>query len=228
MGRFPICTIGLGTSSAYPRSRIPAPPQKRTTFMAYLRLLIDRYLWNRHDKAAAPLSNEPQLLHDLVFQVPGQDHDILGLGLTDPVRMMNRNTATRQESPLLVRAAIHCVLDQILTDAAVMQQSGALARRAIAGYLLALHRCREQKIDQCELRFLHLLREAIATFRLVESGSGFVGQHLAHVWLDGMGLALGSARIDAERSTVRSQFLHVEHSQSVRLHDLDRAEQREV
>ena len=33
MGRVPIVTIGLGTSSAYPLMRIPAPPQNRTTFM---------------------------------------------------------------------------------------------------------------------------------------------------------------------------------------------------
>src|SRR5437667_8879222 len=101
IGRVPIVTMGLGTSSAYPLSRMPAPPQKRTTFITHL-CSIDGDFRNGHDEAAIPLSYELQLLHDFVLQVPGQDHDIVWLGLANPVRMINRNVRAWQESPLLV------------------------------------------------------------------------------------------------------------------------------
>src|ERR1700679_1639638 len=132
--------MGLGTSSAYPLSRMPAPPQKRTTFMTYLSpaASVDSHSRNRNDKTPAPLANVPQLLHDFVFQIPREDHDIVGLGFANTIGVVDRYVGARQVSGLLVRTAIDGVFDQIFSDAAVMQERGALARRPVTGHLLAL------------------------------------------------------------------------------------------
>src|SRR5580692_5608261 len=110
-GRDPIVTIGLGTSSEYPLSRIPAPPQKSTTFISYP--LIHRDFRDRDNELAAPLANELQLLHDFFFQVPRQYYDVARFGFSDPVGMINRNMRARKEPPLFVRTAIDRVFDQV-------------------------------------------------------------------------------------------------------------------
>src|SRR5579859_3552196 len=100
---------------------MPAPPQKRTTFITFSTSRSkDGYLRDRHNKAAAPFADVLHLLHNLDCQIPGQDHDIVWFGFTDPVGMINRDMSTRKESPLFIRAAIDGVFDQVLSDAAVM------------------------------------------------------------------------------------------------------------
>src|SRR5438309_2155356 len=121
--------MGLGTSSAYPRSRMPAPPQNKTTFMVYPLLidLVNGHFGNRHHETSAPLANVLQLLHDFVFQIPRENHHVVGSGFADAVGMMDRNVRPRQESSLLVRAAIHGVFDQVFPNAAIMEKGRALA-----------------------------------------------------------------------------------------------------
>src|SRR6478672_10144509 len=111
MGRVPICTIGLGMSSAYPLSRIPIPPQKSTTFIAYLRRseLVNSNFRDGYNEAPAPFANKLQLLRYFIFQIPGKNNDIVRLSLSDPVRVVDRVMRARQIAPLLVRAAIHRV-----------------------------------------------------------------------------------------------------------------------
>src|SRR5215467_12852990 len=77
---------------------------------------------NGHNKAPTPLPDKLQLLHDLVFQVPGEDDYIVRLRLSNPVGMMDWNMTARQEASLLIRASVHGVFDQVLADSAVMQQ----------------------------------------------------------------------------------------------------------
>src|SRR6202041_54316 len=101
MGRVPIGTIGLGTSSTYPLNRIPAPPQKRTTFMHSPCISsIDGYFRNRDNQTPAPLAYVLQLFDYFVFQIPWQDQNIVRLSLANMVRMINRNARSRQEPPL--------------------------------------------------------------------------------------------------------------------------------
>ena len=55
---------------------------------------------NRHDEPASPLPNEMQLVDDFILQVPRQDYNIVRLGLTNPIGMINRNVAARQKPAL--------------------------------------------------------------------------------------------------------------------------------
>src|SRR5262249_9259772 len=46
-----------------------------------------RNFGNGHDKAATPLADVLQLLHDLIPQIPGQNDDVIGPRFADAVRM---------------------------------------------------------------------------------------------------------------------------------------------
>src|SRR6202012_763464 len=154
---------------AYPRSRIPAPPQNRTTFMAFLPSLLDGRCRDWYDETPTPLSDILQLLHDFVLQIPRQNHNIVRLGLPNPVGMINRDVSARQESTLFVRAAIDRIFDQVFADSAIVQQRGAFSRRSVPGHGLAFPRGSNQEVQQRELSSSHLSGEPFITFERVES-----------------------------------------------------------
>ena len=58
-------------------------------------------LGNGNDETAAPFPNKLQLLHDFVFQVPGKNDDVIGLGFANAVRMINRNVTAGRKRPCL-------------------------------------------------------------------------------------------------------------------------------
>src|SRR6202034_4101516 len=144
--------MGFGTSSAYPRSRIPLPPQKRTTFMKSpilfrVVLLVDRNSWNGHHKPTSPFPNVVQLPHDFVLQVPRQDDDVVRFSFADPVRVINRYAAARQESALLVGTSIDGVLNEVFADTAVVEQRRTLSGRTVSCHRLAVLRGLKQKVE---------------------------------------------------------------------------------
>src|SRR5690349_1411064 len=115
----------------------------------------DCKFWNGHDEAAAPLADKLQLLHDFVFQVPGKDHYVVWFGFPDTLGVINRDVAARQETPLLVRAAIYRVFDQILADTTVVQQSGALAWGSVARHRFSLARSAQQELQERDFGLFH-------------------------------------------------------------------------
>src|SRR5580700_1567539 len=132
-GREPMVTMGLGTSSEYPRSLMPSPPQNSTTFILDP-FSVDRHFGNRHDKATAPLADVIELRHDLGLEIPGQYDNVIRLGFGDPVRMVNRDVAAGQVPALLIGTAVDGELNEILADPAVVDQGGAFARRTVSSY----------------------------------------------------------------------------------------------
>src|ERR1700691_4002761 len=102
--------MGLGTLSEYSRSRIPMPPQNRTTFIASpLRLCFlvsfaygpafSHHLDFRYGdhESAAPFANVRQLRRDLIPQIPGKDQDVIRPGLADSLRWEDRNVSAGQK-----------------------------------------------------------------------------------------------------------------------------------
>src|SRR5579863_10512467 len=108
--------------------------------VAFFKFLLDGKFWDRHNEASTPLANELQLAHDFVFQIPGENDHVVGLGLGDTILLIDRNLIAREEPPLLIRTAIDRVFNQVGADATVMQQRGALPWRAISRDLLAFSR----------------------------------------------------------------------------------------
>src|SRR3984957_18268773 len=174
-GREPIVTMGFGTSSEYPRSLIPAPPQNSTTFILATSVTnsANRNFRDGDYEVAAPFPNVLQLFHNFIFEIPGKNDHVIRFCLANPVRMIDRDMSTGQESALLVRTAIHRVLDQILANTAIMQERCTFSRSSVSRNRLALSRCLEKKFDESELCFASLFREASITGRRIESGSFF-------------------------------------------------------
>src|SRR5580704_17494365 len=101
MGRYPIWTMGFGTSSAS-RIRKPWPPQKRPTFIrtvspneesvtqnpsaGELKSWVHLHRWYRNHELAVPLTDVGILFHDLFLVIAGQNQQVVGLGLPDAIR----------------------------------------------------------------------------------------------------------------------------------------------
>src|ERR1700685_1388588 len=115
---------------------MPAPPQNKTTFMAGLLRSASEYfhLRNGNHKTPAPFAYKLQLFHDLLFQIPGKDDHKIRLSFANLVGMIDGNMRARQKTALFVRAAIDCIRNQILADAAIVKKRRALAGRAISRY----------------------------------------------------------------------------------------------
>src|SRR6266850_7300308 len=184
--------------------RIPRPPQKSTTFMASSFFRQGSGEWSRvhfhlgdgYDELAAPFADVRHLLHDLVPEIPGQDQDVVRLGLADPVWVEDRHVGARQELALLVRAAIHRVVEEVRPDAAVVQQGVALAGCAVAGNGLALALGGDQEIEELALGLLHLLAERRVAIEPREAGDLLARPELANAGADWLFLVFHVPRVD--------------------------------
>src|SRR5215467_685038 len=117
--------------------------------------------------------------------------------------MINWDVTARQETPLLVWAAVHRVGDQILPDTAIMQERSALAWRSVPRHCLALPRRCEQEVDQGPLGLLHLQGKTLVAFHRSQPGPFFLRDHLPDTRCDGVRVVLCPAGVDAERAAVR-------------------------
>src|SRR5262245_22276070 len=132
-GRSPTVAIGFGPVVVASRMRIPRPPQNSTTFTASP-VPSDRLeLGDRKDELSAPGSDVVELFDDLVAQVPRQNEHVIGPRLGQAFGRVDRDVRARQELALFERTPIDGVLDEVRADAAVVQQSVALAGRAVSG-----------------------------------------------------------------------------------------------
>jgi len=68
------------------------------------------------------MTNIGHLLRDFVLEVPGQYEDVIGLGFSNSIRVINRYVGPGQKEPLLVRAAVNRVVDKINADPAVVKR----------------------------------------------------------------------------------------------------------
>ena len=119
--------------------RVPSPPQNRTTFMTSSSVGSMTCTSGIGTMNLAPQSADmAHLRDDLVLQVPGQDQDVVGLGLVDRLDRLDRNVHARREAAVLVGIAVDREVEEVGADAAVVEQRVALARRAVAADRLAL------------------------------------------------------------------------------------------
>src|ERR1019366_10814755 len=114
--------------------------------------------------------------------------------------MINRDAAARQESPLLVGAAIDCVFDQVFADAAIMQERGAFPRRSVTRNFLALPGSLEQKIYQLKFCVSYLSCETLVALDPIEFRIAFIGNNFLHARPCGVSLAIGATRINTQRT----------------------------
>src|SRR5688572_5677521 len=87
---------------------------------------------------SAPLAHVSALLRDLRQQIPGKNQDVVRLRFPNALRRQDRNARSGCEAPLLVRTAVHRVVQKIRADAAIVEQCIPLAGRAVPDNRLAL------------------------------------------------------------------------------------------
>src|ERR1700735_2627070 len=168
IGRSPIIAMGFGPLWTPSRMRIPRPPQKSTTFMIphFAQMISssgDFEFGDREDQPSPPRPDVAELATYFLPQVPGQDEHVVGPGLRETLRCVDRNMGTGQGFALFHRGAVHRVGEQIRPDAAVVEERVALARSAVAGHGPALARRGEQEPEQVALDLQDRGRELLVT-----------------------------------------------------------------
>src|SRR5215216_1037532 len=102
---------------------------------------------------SSPLSDACHLLHNLILEIPGEDKYVIWFGLLNLFRRIDRDVRARQEFSLFVGIAIHCVVQKIGADAAVVQESVSLPRSPISRDGLSFALCFNEEIEQFSLGF---------------------------------------------------------------------------
>src|SRR5580658_685582 len=137
-GRSPTIAIGFGPFVTPSRIRIPRPPQNNTTFTTHTSDSDDLERGNGEHQPPAPRADELELPADLLPQVPRQDNDVVRPGRGQSLGVVDRDVRAREELALLERAAINGVLEEVRSDATVVEQRVALARGPVARDRFAL------------------------------------------------------------------------------------------
>ena len=159
--------------------RVPRPPQNSTTFMTRSGRIDDVDLGDGNDEAGPPFADVAHLVDDLVLQVPGQDEDVVGLGLVDGLDRLDRDVHAGREAAVLVGIAVDREVEEVGADAAVVEQRVALARRAVAADASCPAPWRDQERQQVALGAAHLLGEARIGLDLEEAALDLVLEQLA-------------------------------------------------
>src|SRR5215472_16699488 len=178
--RSPTIAIGFGALVVPSRMRIPRPPQNRTTFTIHTPPSDDVKLGDRENQPSPPRLDVVKLLADLVPEIPGQDENVVGPGLGEAFRRVDRDMRAREELPLLHRAPVNGVLQEIRADPAVIEERVSLARGAVARDGMAVARRREQKPQQIALDPQHLAGEALMAGQRVQPGGLLLVKHRLH------------------------------------------------
>src|SRR5690348_4219165 len=91
-----------------------------------------------HDEPPSPITNVGVLLDHLILEVPGKNQHIVGTRLANLLRRIYGDMSARRKPALLVRTAVHDVIEEIGSDGAVIQQRIALGCSPIGGNGLAV------------------------------------------------------------------------------------------
>lgn len=129
-------------------------------------LLEDRCRGDRHDELPAPFVDVGELGADLVVEVPREDQHVVG---TCPVELLDGehgHVHAGAEAAVLVRVAIDDEVDEVLTDAAVVEHRHALAGGAVPDDLLAGLLRVDQELEQRALGGLDLFVEPLVCRRI--------------------------------------------------------------
>src|SRR6267378_2157615 len=196
----------------------PLSPRARTRHLQLkvsAGLGIDGYFGNRHNKLASPFSNAGHLRHDLVFEIPRQNEQIVGLGFLDLVGMQDRDMRSGEELALLVGIAVHGVVDEIRADATVIQQRVAFARGSVSDDRLAFPPDADQELQKLPLGLFYLLSKIPICLNLAEPSLMFSSPQFDNAVANRLRVVLLVSPVDSQRPAVRRQLLYVEQFDTV-------------
>src|SRR5262249_12045442 len=140
-GRRPAPPSGTSSPPGWPRARAPAPAvHARTSGTGAAPLppgpsfLPDHPRFrDRHDEPSPAAAVLRLLLDDLVREVPGEDQEIVGLRLQDPLYRDDRDVRARRVEPVLEPAPVGEEVQERSVDPVVVQERVPLRRGPVAG-----------------------------------------------------------------------------------------------
>src|SRR5262245_35977395 len=120
------------------------------------------------------------LLHDFVPDVPRQDEDEVWLRFIDLLWWKDRNVSARRDLAVLVRIAVDRVIEEVGSNAAVVEQRISLAGSTIAGDRLSFTFRVDEKFEEAAFCVFHLLTEAPVVLNAIESELTFAREQRLH------------------------------------------------
>src|SRR5262245_30281953 len=121
------------------------------------------------------------LCHYFIGQIPRQDQDIVRTRCADGFGIQNRDPRTGREFALLKGIAVDRVVDEVGSDAAVVQQGVSLPWCAVANDRLACSFCHDQELQYLSLCLPNLLFETRITRDSIQSKLTFPSQYAGDV-----------------------------------------------
>ena len=179
------------------------------------RVLADFQLGDRDDELAAPVADVLHLVGDFFFEVPGEDEEVVGLGLFDVVDGVDGDGGAGGVAAVFVGVHIDGVVEVVGADAAVVEEGVAFAGGAVADDGFAVGLDLDEEGEEVVFNCLDLGREA----KMVGQGGvavlGFLVEEGLDSRFDGVGGGGSLGGIDAEGTAVAGEFFDVEELEAV-------------
>src|SRR5437762_1093508 len=130
---------------------MPRPPQNKTTFITFLSLFNSQFIGTafaetsedldvryRNYAFAIPLPNVGKLGKNLLSKTPRQNKNVVWFGFLNLLWWKNWNMRSGGVFPVFVRVPVHCIGEEIRSNATVIHKSVTLPRGAVAHNLFPL------------------------------------------------------------------------------------------
>src|ERR1700676_2615 len=140
---------------------------------------------------------------------------------------MDWNVHSRRIATVFVGVTIHSQVEEIGANSTVIEQRIPFARSAISANPRALLPAVDQERQKLALGVVNLRGKSRILANILKSGLSFVGQQLGDVGRSRV-RAVGAAKIDSERSTVRRDLLYIEPLEAMPLSEPIDRDEREV
>src|SRR5436309_4014700 len=136
--------------------------------------------------------------------------------------MVNRDMRSMKKFALLITIAVHRVIQEVATNARVVEQCVALAGCSVPHDRPALSLPLDQKFQQFPLCLYHPLLEAGIAFNTCKASRDFTRMQFFDAITDWLGPILRMARVNPQRTPVGGQLLNVKDREPVSRKDLFR------
>ena len=168
---------------------------------------------NGNDPLASPFPYIGGLLDDFGSGIPRPNEDVIRSGFPDPVRRMDRNMGAWEEPTLFVRVPINCIVDEIGSHSAIIEQCIRLAGCSVTHDRLTRLFRSDQEFQEFPLLLLHALPERSVILQRIHPHAIFLRDYLCHALPPLLDTRM--AGVNAKGATVRGNFLHVIDAQTV-------------
>src|SRR5712692_5864315 len=167
---------------------------------------IDFQLRDWHDKLSPPVPYVRVLFHYLILEIPGEDEQIVRLGIPDLLGLKDGNMCARRVLSLFIRITIHSVDEKICSYATVIEQCVTLARCAVANDFFSIASGFNEEPKKTPLCCLHPFCEGRVGFQSVHPPHFLLFLKRNHPLRDRFGSVFCVSSVYSQRPAMRWDF----------------------